>query len=149
MTGDTINTKTTSAAVNDNPKARNLKLKKAIIPKWGSAAPMSHQPAPPSLSPKLHAAIQSAEAFWELPLPYKDGKAIKKFRLTCYSGWIASSDMFDGFTIDSEILLGIIQAFFTATWPNLLYIPCQQDVFHWTVNMIVIHAFSEHHLQPL
>ena len=71
MTGDTVNIKTTSAAVDDNPKAKNLKLKKAIIHKGGSAAPMSHQSAPPNLLPKLHTAIQSAKAFSELPLAYK------------------------------------------------------------------------------
>ena len=54
----------------------------------------------------------------------EDGKVIKKFWLTCYSGWMASSDMFNGFTIDLDILSGIVQASFAATWPISLYIPC-------------------------
>ena len=43
----------------------------------------------------------------------------------------------------------VVQASFAATWPTSLYIPCQQDIFHRTVSMIVINAFSERHLQPL
>jgi hypothetical protein len=89
VAGNVTNAKTTttkSTTVDNNPKIRNSKLKKAIIPRGGSAVPMPHQPAPPSLSSELHAAIESAEAFRNLPLPYRDGKAIKKFQVTCYSG---------------------------------------------------------------
>jgi hypothetical protein len=42
--------------------------------------------------------------------------------------------MFDGFTVDSNILLGIVQVSFAATWPNSLYVPQQQDIFHQTVS---------------
>jgi hypothetical protein len=136
VAGNVTNAKTKSTTINDNPKIKNSKLKKAIIPRLGSAAPMSHQPAPPSVSSELQAAIESAEAFRDLPLPYRDAKAIKKFQVTCYSGWMASSDIFDGFTIDSDVLLGIVQDAFSATWPNSPYVPCRQDVFHQIVSMI-------------
>jgi hypothetical protein len=58
-----------------------------------------------------------------------------KFRMTCYSGWMTSKDMFDGFTIDSDVLLGIVQAAFAATWPESPYVPCNRDVVHRTVSI--------------
>jgi hypothetical protein len=144
VTGDAQNTKTTTnkpTAIGDNPKVKNSKLKKAIIPKASSATPTSRQPTPgppsqaaASLLLELRTAIQSAETFRELPLPYRDAKAIKKFRMTCYSGWMASSDMFGGFTVDSPVLLGIVQTAFASTWPDSPYVPCQQDIFHQIVS---------------
>jgi hypothetical protein len=60
---------TKSAAINS--KVKNLKLKKAIIPKGGSAVPTSYKLASPSLSSELHAAIDSAEAFKSCPFSTK------------------------------------------------------------------------------
>jgi hypothetical protein len=119
----------------DNSKLRTLKLKKAIVPKAGSAAP-SNQAAPPgpSLPAQLLSAMESAKSFRDLPPPYNNAAMIKQFRMTCYSGWTASSDMFDGFTVDSKILLDIVQVSFAATWPNSPYVPKQQDIFHQTVS---------------
>jgi hypothetical protein len=62
---------------------------------------------------------------------------------------VTLGDIFDGFTIDLDILLGIVQASFTTTWPNSPYVSHQQDVLHQMVNMIAIYILSEHHLQPL
>lgn len=132
------NTKATTsqpATIINSPRIKNPRLKKAIIPKASSAAPASHQPDPPRLSPELCTAIQSAAALRELPLPYRDAKAIKIFRMTCYGGWMASSDIFEGFAVDSDVLLGIVRAAFAVAWPGSPYVPRQQDVFHQTVSM--------------
>jgi hypothetical protein len=148
VTGDAHNTKPATnkpTATGDNSKVKNSKLKKAIIPKASSATPTSRQPTPgpPSLLLELRAAIQSAETFRELPLPYRDARAIKKFRMTCYSGWMASSDVFGGFTLDSPVLSGIVQTAFAATWPDSPYVPCQQDTFHQTVSMrLRVHSIA-------
>jgi hypothetical protein len=132
--------KSTTRTINNNTKMKHSKLKKTIIPKAGSAHAVttSQQPAGPSLAPEVRAAIVSAQAFRDLPLPYRDAKAIKKFRGTCYSGWMASNDIFNGFTVESDVLLGIVQDSFSATWPNSPYVPCQQDVFHQIVSVILI-----------
>jgi hypothetical protein len=111
-----------------------LKLKKAIVPKAGTAH--SNQPDPQASGPpaQLISAIQSARSFKELPPLYSNPATIKQFRMTCYSAWTASSEMFDGFTVDSNVLLGIVQVSFAATWRNSLYVPQQQDIFHQTVS---------------
>jgi hypothetical protein len=114
-----------------------LKLKKAIVPKASSAVPQaSNKPASsgPSLPAHLLSAIGSARSFKELPSPYNNSLMIKQFRMTCYSAWAASSEMFDGFTVDSKVLLGIVQDSFAATWPDSPYVPQQQDIFHQTVS---------------
>ena len=121
-------------ASEDNSKLRTLKLKKAIVPKAGSAASVpSNEPASSQPPAQLISAIGSARSFKELPSPYSNSVMIKLFRMTCYSAWTASSEMFDGFTVDSNVLLGIVQVSFAATWPNSLYVPQQQDIFHQTV----------------
>jgi hypothetical protein len=124
-------------ASEDNSKLRTLKLKKAIVPKAGSAVSSNlNQPASAPSGPpaQLISAIESARSFKDLPSPYSNPAMIKQFRMTCYSAWTASSEMFDGFTVDSKVLLGIVQASFAATWPNSLYVPQQQDIFHQTVS---------------
>jgi hypothetical protein len=55
--------------------------------------------------------------------------------MMCYSGWMALKDMFDGFTIDSDVLLGIVQAVFAATWPESPYVPCNWDIVHQMVSI--------------
>jgi hypothetical protein len=123
------------ASSEDNSKLRTLKLKKAIVPKASSAVPSNQPTSAPSGPPaQLISAIESARSFKELPSPYNNPAMIKQFRMTCYSAWAASNEMFDGFTVDSKVLLGIVKASFAATWPNSLYVPQQQDIFHQTVS---------------
>lgn len=112
-----------------------LKLKKAIVPKAGSAQGVQPAPQASGPPPQLISAIESARSFKELPPPYNNPAMIKQFRMTCYSAWAASSEMFDGFTVDSNVLLGIVKVSFAATWSNSLYVPQQQDIFHQTVSM--------------
>jgi hypothetical protein len=59
---------------------------------------------------------------------------LKQFRSTCYHGWMASDDLFDGFTIESDILLGIVRTAFGKVFPDSAYIPSVKDVFHQTVS---------------
>jgi hypothetical protein len=114
-----------------------LKLKKAIVPKASRAAAASvpsNEPGPSGPPAQLISAIESARTFKTLPSPYSNPAMIKQFRMTCYSAWAASGEMFDGFMVDSNVLLSIVQVSFAATWPNSPYVPQQQDIFHQTVS---------------
>ena len=48
---------------------------------------------------------------------------------------MASSDLFDGFSLESGHFLNIIRDAFRKTFPDIEYVPHPKDVFHRTVRI--------------
>ena len=78
--------------------------------------------------------IRAATRFRELPSIITNSTALKQFRSTCFHGWMASDNLFDDFTIDSDVLLNIVRTAFTKAFPDLAYVPQCKDIFHHTVS---------------
>lgn len=78
--------------------------------------------------------IGSATRFRDLPSTITNSAALKQFRSTCFHGWMASDNLFEDFTKDSDVLLNIVRTAFTKAFPDLAYVPCCKDVFHHTVS---------------
>ncbi|KAI9452026.1 hypothetical protein F5148DRAFT_1289806 [Russula earlei] len=108
------------------------RFKGTIIPKASSRTniPRAETTVPPSA---LIIQIESAKKFSDLPSYLGNSKMIKQFRATCYHGWMASGDLFDGFSLESEHFLTIIRNSFSKTFPDTQYVPRLKDVFHRTV----------------
>jgi hypothetical protein len=81
--------------------AKIAKLKATIIPK---AANPGNTGTPLLLgsSDPVVAQIQSAKTFTDLSGPFKNAKAIRQFRATCYHAWMPSADPFDDFALDPQ-----------------------------------------------
>jgi len=69
----------------------------------------------------------------DLPHPFNNAKLIKAFRATCYHGWMASGDLFDGFSLESDHLLEIVCKALKVTFPAAKYEVVHRDIFHQTV----------------
>jgi hypothetical protein len=55
----------------------------------------------------------------------------------CYHGWMTSSDLFDGFSLESAHFLNIIRDAFCKAFPDVPYVPRQKDIFHRTVSVAI------------
>jgi hypothetical protein len=115
------------------------KLKAAIVLKASSRvnAVKSEAPEPPSA---LVMQIKAAKRFSDLPAPFRNSKLIKAFRATCYHGWMASDDLFDGFSLESDHLLEIVRKSLNITFPDLKYVVVHKDIFHQTVHVLIMTA---------
>ena len=78
--------------------------------------------------------ICTATRFRDLSSTITNSKALKQFRSTCFHAWMVSDNLFDDFTIDSDVLLNIVRTAFTKAFPDLAYVPHRKDVFHQTVS---------------
>lgn len=94
--------------------------------------PQPETSGPPSA---LVVQINSAKKFSELPASLGNAAMKKQLRATCYHGWMASSDLFDGFSLESGHFLDIIRDAFQKTFPDVEYMPRAKDVFHRTVSI--------------
>jgi hypothetical protein len=52
-----------------------------------------------------------------------------------------SDDPFDGFSLESTHLLGIVRTAFAETFPEVEYVPKYKDVFHHTVSATAMSTF--------
>ena len=87
--------------------------------------------------------IKSAQKLSDLPSYLSNLQLIKQFQATCYHGWMTSTDLFDGFALESEYFLNIICDSFKKTFPDAKYMPHHKDIFHQTVS-VVIALFATH-----
>ena len=115
--------------------ATAIRSKAAIIPKASSRAGTKPEPVEPPSA--LISEISSAKKFSDLPPYLGNSKLIKQFRATCFHGWMASGDPFDGFALESEYFLEVICDAFKETFPDVQYVPRHKDVFHQTVSVII------------
>ena len=74
----------------------------------------------------------------DLPPPFHSPKLIKAFHTTCYHGWMASDDLFDGFSLESDHLLDIVCKSLNITFPGIKYDVVHKDIFHQTVRVLIM-----------
>jgi hypothetical protein len=108
------------------------KFKAAIVPKAGSRAD-TVKSMPVDASTVLTAQIKAATKLSELPPSFRHPHVIKKFRATCFNGWMAADNPFDDFVLEADFLLELVGAAFKETFPGASYVPEFRDVFHRTV----------------
>ena len=107
-------------------------FKATIIPKASSHANI---PKPEIAGPlsALIIQIESAKKISDLPLSLSNSKSIKQFQVTCYHVWMTSSDLFNGFSLESLHFLNIVCNSFSKTFPDAQYTLHLKDIFHRTV----------------
>ncbi|KIL57450.1 hypothetical protein M378DRAFT_16235 [Amanita muscaria Koide BX008] len=134
------------------PPGKPSRFKTTIVPKQGNNTNLVKAEAVTSNSTMVTtsthlAQIRAAKRFRDLPSSFTNSTMIKQFRSTCYHGWMASDDLFDGFTIESDILLGIVRTVFSKVFPDSAYIPSVRDVFHQTIydNIQTNRSNTAHH----
>jgi hypothetical protein len=128
--------------INANLKAavKSSKIKGVIVPKAMSVV----QSEAVKAHSILVAQISSAVKFSDLPHSLSNPKSIKTFRATCYHAWMISDDPFDGFSLESTHLLGIVRTAFTKTFVDVEYVPKYKDIFHQTVSVMAMSCFDVH-----
>lgn len=111
------------------------RFKSTIVPKASSRAAATTRPEAVETPSALIVQIDSAKRLSDLPASLCNSKQLKQFRATCYHGWMTSSDLFDGFSLESAHFLNIICDAFRKAFPDVPYVPRQKDVFHRSVSM--------------
>ena len=98
---------------------------------------MNPEDVQPPSAPSLVIQIDSAKKLSDLPASLSNSRLIKQFRTMCYHGWMSSSDLFDGFSLEAEHFLNVIRDAFCKTFPNAQYVPRVKDIFHRTVSVSI------------